>query len=170
MDNILGVVSVQDFMLFPERSLEALMQRPLFVPEPKKISDLLAEFRRKRLGFAVCVDEYGGTAGIVTLEDILEEIFGEFYDEYAKVEHPIRPCGPQDFIVEAKISLIDFNEHFACELDSKEASTLGGYILEKLGEVPEKGKILRAGGLEIKILDVIGQRRIRSVVIKRVAS
>jgi CBS domain containing-hemolysin-like protein len=166
VDHILGVVSIQDYMLSATHDLRALIRQPLFVPETKRIDDLLEEFRRKSQSFAVCVDEFGGTAGIVTQEDILEEIFGEYYDEYAKVENPIRPYGHREFIVEAKIGLTDFNDFFSSQLKAAEATTLGGFILEKLGEVPEKGKTLVTPELEIRIHEVIRQR-IRSVFVKR---
>ncbi|HXV28612.1 MAG TPA: hemolysin family protein [bacterium] len=166
MDHILGVISVQEYMLSPEHPLRQRVHQPLFVPNTKRIDDLLEEFRKKSQSIAICVDEFGGTAGIVTLEDILEEIFGEYYDEYAKVENPVRPIGHGEFIVEAKVSLQQFNEIFATNLKAEEAATLGGYILEKLGEVPEKGKTLEADELVIRIHDVIRQR-IRSVTVRR---
>ncbi len=166
MDHILGVISVQDYMLSPDRNLKLLLRQPLFVPDTKRIDDLLEEFRKKHQGISICVDEFGGTAGIVTLEDILEEIFGEYYDEYAKVENPIRPVGQGEFLAEAKVGLQQFNEFFATELKAGEATTLGGYILEKLGEVPEKGKTLETDELVIRIHDVIRQR-ILSVIVKR---
>ncbi|MBN1687831.1 MAG: HlyC/CorC family transporter [Candidatus Omnitrophica bacterium] len=167
IDNIVGVTSVQEFMLNPAQDLKSMVIEPLYVPEAKRIDDLLAEFRRKTHNFAVCVDEYGGTAGIVTLEDILEEIFGEFYDEYAVVERPIRPFGHQEYFVEAKVPLADFNEYFNSDLVADEASTLGGYILELLGEVPKKGKVFDTREFEFRIHDVIRQRRIRSVIVKK---
>ncbi len=166
MDHILGVISVQEYMLSPERNLRLILRQPLFVPDTKRIDDLLEEFRRKSQSIAICVDEFGGTAGIVTLEDILEEIFGEYYDEYAKVENPIRPIGQGEFMVEAKVGLERFNEFFATDLKAEEATTFGGYILEKLGEVPEKGKTLETEDLTIRIHDVIRQR-IRSVIVRR---
>lgn len=166
LDNILGVVSVQEFVLNPEIPIQNHLKQPLFVPELKRIDDLLAEFRAQNHSFALCVDEYGGTGGVVTLEDILEEIFGEFYDEYAKVENPIRPLGHGEYIVEAKTPLADFNEHFSTHLKSEDASTLGGFILEKMGRVPEKGQRLETPECEIRIHDVIRQRRIRSVIVK----
>ncbi len=164
-DNILGVIPVQEFMLSPERKIQAHLKQPLFVPETKRIDELLVEFRRRNEQFSVCVDEFGGTAGIVTQEDILEEIFGEFYDEYAKVEHPIRPLGHGEFIIEAKIPLAAFNEFFSSQLKAKEATTLGGFILEKMGVVPEKGKVLHEPDFEIRVHDVIRQR-IKSVIVR----
>lgn len=167
IDNLLGVISVQECMLNPGVSLAGLLKQPLFIPESKRIDDLLSEFRTKNQNFAVCVDEYGGTAGIVTLEDIFEEIFGEFYDEYAKVENPIRPLGHNEFLVEAKIPLSSFNEHFSTHLESEEATTLSGYILEKMGEVPEKGRVFEDAECEMRIHDVIRQRLIRTVIVRR---
>lgn len=166
LDNILGTVSVQDYMLDEKSSLLSLLKDVYFVPETKRIDDLLTEFRNKKIFLAVCVDEYGGTAGLVTLEDILEEIFGEFYDEYAQVQNPVKPHGPHEYLVETKISLADFNERFSTKLESVEVSTLGGFILEKLGEVPQIGKVLKLPECELIIHEVIRQRYVRSVIAK----
>lgn len=166
IDNIIGVVSLQEYMLRPEIPMPAHLKQPLFIPETMPIDDLLEKFRGRELAYGVCVDEYGGTAGIVTLEDILEEIFGEFYDEYAKVENPIRPIGHQEFLVEAKIPITEFNEYFSAALKAEDASTLGGFILETLGEVPEKGRVIELDGFHLRIHDVIRSRYIRSVVVR----
>ncbi len=168
VDNLLGVVPVQEYVLDRQTPAAQLLKQPLFIPEFKRIDDLLEEFRSKNKNFAVCVDEYGGTAGIVTLEDIFEEIFGEFYDEYAKPENPIRPAGNQEYLVEAKIPLSEFNEFFSLNLEAQETSTLAGFILEKIGEVPEKGKILSLPDCQMKIQDVIRHRLIRTVLVKAV--
>lgn len=166
MDNILGVISVQAYMLGPRRDLASLYQQPLFVPETKRVDELYAQMLQKKQSFAICVDEYGGTAGVVTLEDILEEIFGEYYDEYAVVENPIRPFGHHEFLVEAKIPLADFNEYFSSNLKAREATTLGGWILEKLGHVPEKGQVVKTPSFEVRVHDVIRQRQIRTVIVR----
>ncbi len=168
LDHVLGVVTVQDYMLSDKDDLKNLLREPLYVPASKRIDELLEEFRRKQHHFAVCVDEFGGTAGIVTLEDILEEIFGEYYDEYAKVEHPIRPHGFNEFIVEAKIPLDDFNRYFHSNLTARESTTLGGFILEQLGEVPQKGKVLKINRLEFHIHDVV-RHRIHNVIVRRLS-
>ena len=165
-DKILGILPVEEYLLDLQKGMKSLLRQPLYVPETKRIDDLLEEFRRKNESFAVCVDEFGGTAGIVTQEDILEEIFGEYYDEYAKVENPIRPFGFREYIVEAKIPLDDFNEFFDVELKAQEATSLGGYILETLGEVPEKGKQFTSDKLEFRINDVV-RHRIHNVVVKK---
>lgn len=166
IDNLIGVVSVQEYVLQEDKTLQAVVRQPLYVPDVKRIDDLLAEFRKQNQSFAVCLDEFGGTAGIVTLEDALEEIFGEFYDEYAKVENPIRAVGNHEFVVEAKLPLADFNEFFSFELKSKDAATIGGFILEKIGELPEKGRTLNLPECDLIIHDVIRQRRIRSVLVR----
>ncbi len=166
LDNLLGMVPVQEYVLHPEIPASQMVKQPLFVPEFKRIDDLLSDFKSKNVNFAVCVDEYGGTAGIVTLEDIFEEIFGEFYDEYAKPVNPIRPFGAHEFIVDAKIPLAEFNEYFAWKLEANETATLAGYILEKMGEVPEKGKMLDLPEGQMVIHDVIRQRLIRTVIVR----
>ncbi|MFZ5801969.1 MAG: hemolysin family protein [Candidatus Omnitrophota bacterium] len=166
VDNLLGIVLAQEYLLHPDLGLDHLMREPLFVPETKRISELLAEFKKKNESFAVCVDEYGGTAGIVTMEDILEEIFGEYYDEYAQIENPIRACGHDEYLVEAKIPLAAFNEYFSTRLNAPEVSSLAGFILEKLGRVPEKGAVIQEEECEIHILDVLRKRRIRLVSVR----
>lgn len=165
-DQILGVVLAQDYLLSSEKNPKPFLRSPLFVPETKRIDDLLEEFRRKRESFAVCVDEYGGTSGIVTLEDILEEIFGEYYDEYAAVENPIRPFGHQEYWVEGKIAMDNFNEFFSTDLRVKEAATLAGFIMEQLGEVPQPGRVLVVEGLEFRVHQMV-RNRILSVVVRR---
>ncbi len=157
-DHILGVISVHEYLLSDSPKLEVLMKQPFFVPETKRIDELLEELRKRDEVFCVCVDEHGGTAGVVTLEDILEEIFGEYYDEYEKVVNPIRPLGHQEYIVDAKISVADFEEFFHVELETEEAATLGGFILEKMGKVPKPGEILETPELQIRIQKVIRQR------------
>ncbi|MBI3307176.1 MAG: HlyC/CorC family transporter [Candidatus Omnitrophica bacterium] len=166
-DNILGVLFVQDYMLNSAKGIQGVLKQPIFIPETKRIDDLLEDFRRIGERLAICVDEYGGTAGIVTLEDILEEIFGEFYDEYAAVTNPIRKLSDREYLVEAKISLVEFNEFFSTHFESKEISTLGGLILEKMGKVPEKGKVLELDKHEVRIHDVIRQR-IKTVIVRQI--
>lgn len=165
-DHILGYISVQQYLLGGAKDLHAFLQQPLFVPETKPIDELLEEFKQTKQHFSICVDEHGGTAGLVTLEDILEEIFGEYHDEYSKAENPIRALGPLDHVVEAKISIADFNDYFKAQLESEEASTLGGLILERLGEVPLSGSVLKIDDFEFRIQKMVRQR-ILTVVVRR---
>lgn len=159
LDHILGVINTPDYLLQePAVSLEQVMREALFIPESKRIDELLETFRARGESFAICVDEYGGTAGIVTQEDILEEIFGEFYDEYAQVEQPIRRLAFDAFIVEGKIPLHEFNEYFATCLTSEDANTLGGYLLEKMGVVPVRGAKFASEDFEFTVQSMIRQR------------
>ena len=167
LDHILGVVESQNYLLqVPLPDIKQVMQEPLFVPESKRIDDLLETFRNKNERFAVCVDEFGGTAGVVTQEDILEEIFGEFYDEYAKVENPIRRLGEDLYLVEGKVSLAEFNDFFSSHLEAEEAATLGGYLFEKMGVVPVKGAVLNTEPFDFVIQDMVRQR-IHQVTVRR---
>ncbi len=159
LDQIIGVVSIQEVILSGERDLAKLVKPPIYVPELKRIDELLRDFQKTEDRFAVCVDEFGGTAGVVTLEDVLEEIFGEFHDEYAKEgEQPIRQLGKGEYLVDAKISLLHFNEFFHSRLHSKEAETLNGFILEKMGRVPRKGEEFQLPHFTFRIYDMAGQR------------
>ncbi len=166
LDQIIGVVESQSYLLGHHPELRPMMRDPLFIPESKRIDDLLETFRNKNETFAVCVDEHGGTAGIVTMEDILEEIFGEFYDEYDKVENPIRRMGTDTFLVEAKINLDEFNEYFSSNLEAEEATTLGGYLLEKMGIVPVKGAKYETEELELAVQSMIRQR-IHQIMVRK---
>ena len=169
IDHILGVVESQNYLLQePLIDVKQVMREPLFVPESKRIDDLLETFRDKNERFAVCVDEFGGTAGVVTQEDILEEIFGEFYDEYAKVENPIRRLGEDLYLVEGKVSLQEFNGFFSSHLVAEEATTLGGYLFEKMGIVPTKGTVLNTEHFDFVVQDMIRQR-IHQVTVRRKA-
>lgn len=167
LDHILGVVESQNYLLQePRQDVKQMMREPLFVPESKRIDDLLETFRMKNEHFAVCVDEFGGTAGVVTQEDILEEIFGEFYDEYEKVENPIRRMGEDLYLVEGKLALQEFNEFFSTHLTAEEAATLGGFLFEKMGVVPVKGSTLETKQFDFTIQDMVRQR-IHLVMVRR---
>ncbi len=167
LDNILGVVTGLEYLLAePRPQVKDILKKVLFVPESKRIDDLLETFRTQDERFAVCVDEYGGTAGIVTQEDVLEEIFGEFYDEYASIENPVRQLGAGTHVVEGKISLQDFNAYFLSNLESEESTTLGGYLLEKMGEVPVRSAKYETEDFEFTVQSMIRQR-IQHVLVRK---
>lgn len=167
LDHILGVVESQNYLLRePRPDMKQVMREPLFVPESKRIDDLLETFKVRNERFAVCVDEFGGTAGVVTQEDILEEIFGEFYDEYARVENPIRRLGEDLYLVEGKVNLQEFNNFFSSHLVAEEATTLGGYLFEEMGVVPAKGAALNTEQFDFVIQDMVRQR-IHQVLVRR---
>lgn len=164
LDNIVGMVSTEEVILSEEEDLQKLLKPIFYVPELKHVDELLREFQKSQERFAVCVDEFGGTAGVVTLEDILEEIFGEFYDEYTQPEKPIRELGMNEYLADAKISLREFNEYFQSKLVSEEAESLSGFIMEKMGKVPRKGDVLDVPEFHFRIHDMARQRILKIVV------
>ena len=167
LDQITGVVSTQEVILAGDRDLQKFVRPVIYVPETKRIDELLRDFQKTDDRFAVSVDEFGGTAGVVTLEDILEEIFGEFYDEYAQPEQPIRELGSSEYLVDAKISLREFNEFFHARLRSKEMETLSGFVLETMGRVPRKGDVLELADFTFRIQDMARQRILKIFVRKK---
>ncbi len=167
MDHILGMISTQELMLYPEKSIQELLRPPYYIPETKRIDEILLEMKKTRIHFAICVDEYGGTAGLVTLEDILEEIFGEIYDEYAKKETLFGKVGRDEFIVDGKIPIQKFNELLNVEISSEVSETLGGYIFEQLGRIPKLKETFRLENFYFEIREV-DRQRISKVFVRRV--
>ena len=132
---------------------------PYYVPETKKVDELLADLKTARTRLAIVVDEYGGTAGLVTTEDLIEEIVGEMQDEYDEEEELYHWRKPEEVIVvNPRINMDELNELLDTDLSSDGFDTLGGFIYDHLGQVPEEGQILDLPGLEIEILRVEGQR------------
>jgi len=168
IDNIIGILYAKDLLKVwrtPERakSLQELLRPASFVPESKKLDDLLAEMQGGRIHIAIVVDEYGGVAGLVTLEDIMEEIVGEIQDEYDHGEElSYQKTESGDLIFHGRINLSDFNEVMGTDLQSEDADTLGGYLFGQLGRVPKVGEILEEDGLLLTVEQIVG-RRIRRV-------
>ncbi len=168
VDNILGLLYAKDLLSVWREgntlgSLRPLLRRAYFVPEAKKVDELLAELQRQRVHMAVVVDEYGGIAGLVTLEDIVEEIVGEIQDEYDQGEElPYEEQANGDYLFQGRIDLDDFNEITTSSLPKDEADTLAGLIYSRLGRVPSNGESLRIDNMLLTVEQVIG-RRIRKV-------
>lgn len=168
VDHILGLLFAKDLLrLWREgtqiQSLQPLLRPAYFVPEAKKINELLAEMQSQRIHMAIVVDEYGGVAGLVTLEDIVEEILGEIQDEYDQAEElPYQRLPNGDYLFLGRIDLDDFNEVLTSHLPKDEAETLGGFIYHRLGRVPSPGESLQVDNLVLTVEQVIG-RRIRKV-------
>ncbi len=167
LDNLLGVISTQDFMLDNENRLRELIQPPYYVPETKLIDELLHEFQKKKTHVAICVDEYGGTAGLATHEDILEEIFGEFYDEYAKADPLIKTLDDGIYLVQGKIGLHQLEESFGIQLKSETSETLSGWLLEQLGTIPKQHDSYHWEGIDFYIREVHKQRILKVEIKKR---
>jgi putative hemolysin len=151
IDHILGLVYTKDLLKIWRQgtqiqSLRALLRPAYFVPEAKKLDQLMPEMQAQRIHMAIVVDEYGGIAGIVTLEDIVEEIVGEIQDEFDQTEElPYQKISDGEFIFQGRVGLNDFNEVMGSDLPVDEAETLGGFIYNRIGRVPSNGETMLVG-------------------------
>lgn len=169
LDNILGFVFVKDLIQLTgeeERPIASLMRPAYFVPETKKVSELLKEFQRQQVQIAIVVDEYGGTAGLVTLEDLLEEIVGEIRDEYDEESEPVTDEGNGSFVFTGKVNIDEVGERLGVEIEPEGFETVGGFLLSHLGRVPAVGETFDIDGLAIEVLEA-ERRRINKVRIRR---
>jgi CBS domain containing-hemolysin-like protein len=168
VDQTLGLLYAKDLLgIWREgdrsMSLRDLLRPAYFVPEAKKVDELLAEMQSRRIHMAVVVDEYGGVAGLVTLEDIVEEIVGEILDEYDQAEEaPYQKLTDGSYVFQGRVNLDDFNEIMGCDLTSDEADTLGGYIYSRLGRAPVVGEAVQKDNLVLTV-EQVSARRIRKV-------
>jgi len=155
----------QEDSAFLNEPIEGLIKNVLYTPETKKISNLLQEFRKKQMHLAVVVDEYGGTAGVVTIEDILEEIVGDIADEYDEMEVQVLPAGRGGWIVDGRTNLLDLEEEIGIKIPQEgEYDTIAGYVFYRLGTIPKKGVILHQDAFELEILSS-GDRFVEKVKI-----
>lgn len=175
VDNILGLLYAKDLLRVWRQgdqlnSLRSLLRPVYFIPEAKKADKLLAEMQSQRIHMAIVVDEYGGVAGLVTLEDIVEEILGEIQDEYDQGEEsPYQELPGGEYVFQGKVDLDDFNEVLASNLPKDEADTVGGFIYSRIGHVPHSGERIQVNNLLLTVEQVTG-RRIRKVRAERVPS
>ncbi len=172
LDHILGFVFVKDLIRLPlelpagERVVERLLRPAHFVPETKRVSELLKEFQRQQVQSAVVVDEYGGTAGLVTIEDLLEEIVGEIRDEYDVASEPVQDEGNGVFVFSGKVSIDDLNDRLGVSIPPEGFGTIGGYLLAHLGRVPGVGERIDVDGLRVEVLEA-ERRRVTRVRVRR---
>ena len=169
LDNIAGFVFVKDLVALDvddASSIKALLRPAAVAPESKRVSELLKQFQRQQTQIAIVVDEYGGTAGLVTIEDLLEEIVGEIRDEYDVESEPIVDEGGGRFVFTGKVDIDEVAERLNVHLDREGFETVGGYVISHLGRVPVVGERFEADGLTVEVLDV-ARRRINKVRISR---
>ncbi|MCY4159036.1 MAG: CNNM domain-containing protein [Bacteroidetes bacterium] len=173
LDNIQGIVYAKDLLSFldlpdTEVDWEQILRPPIFVPLGRKLDDLLQDFQRRRTHIAIVVDEYGGTAGLVTLDDVLEEVVGEIEDEHDEARDTlVIPTGEHEYRVDARINLIDLGDTLEIFLqsDSNEFETLGGLIFHLAGDIPEPGYTTMYHQLELSV-EAVENNRIRTVHIR----
>ena len=171
-DNIIGILHTRDYLEgladgnTPD--LRALLQTPYFVFKTMQLSKILSHFKRTRIHMAIVTDDYGGTLGIVTMEDLLEEIVGEIWDEDEEIEHTHYKIGNNEYLVNGDFELYEMLELYDMDEDALEsdAVTVGGYILEHAGNIPKKRESIEAGGFRFTVMEVENQRIMRVVVKK----
>ncbi|WP_373045079.1 hemolysin family protein [Vulgatibacter sp.] len=167
LDTVLGILNLKDLFLrggeVPRTGpqLREVLREPLYVPETMRADVLLREFRRKRQHMAIVVDEYGGTAGLVTVEDVVAAVLGELQDEFATWGPSIVALPTGVFAVDPTTPLEDFNRHFGLEIDEDEVSTVGGLIMVRLDRVPVAGDKLAVSGVELTVEEMKGPRIVR---------
>jgi CBS domain containing-hemolysin-like protein len=171
LDHIVGVLYAKDLLRAVVRgehkTLREIARKPYFTPESNKVQDVLRDLRKNRVHMAIVVDEYGGTAGAVTIEDILEEIVGPIQDEYdIGEEDEIQFISPNEVVLDGRVSVDDVNELLKLNIAADDYDTIGGYVLNQLGATPKVGATLRLGNAELRVEAVQGTRikkvRIRS--------
>ncbi len=171
IDNIKGVVYVKDMLPYVEADkldtlVRDVMREPYFIPESKKLSDFLQEMQQRHVHAAICVDEFGGVAGLVTIEDVLEEIVGEIQDEHDAEEPRVEMVNDLEAVVDPAVSMHDLNEILGISLENEEVDTLGGVIFAHLGRMADEGDELKFDGVTVSVLTVEGTR-IKKVLVRK---
>ncbi|HEY7599675.1 MAG TPA: hemolysin family protein, partial [Candidatus Limnocylindrales bacterium] len=174
VDNIIGILYAKDLLPHLARGvspkLASILRTPLFVPESISVDDLLHSFQRRKVHLAIVLDEYGGTAGLVTIEDLIEEIVGEIQDEYDVEEPMIVPLSENEARFDGRASVDDLGEHFGLELsseDSEHYDTVGGLVYHELAGVPTVGDTVEVDGLTLTVESTDGRRVGKVLVVRR---
>ncbi len=163
LDHIMGLVFAIDFLAYreeagPDSTIEPLIREVQFVPETKKVSALLRELQRIQSTLAIVVDEYGGTSGLVSVEDILEVFVGDIHDEFDDVDQEIVVEGYGVFLVSGKADIDDVKDQLHLEVNGKGFETVSGYLLESLGRVPQAGEMIDLNGMKVEVVEAEEQR------------
>jgi magnesium and cobalt exporter, CNNM family len=174
LDNIAGFVFVKDLLTLDSnmddsRPITGLLRPAVVVPETKRIPELLKQFQRQQIQCAIVVDEYGGTAGLVTIEDMLEEIVGEIRDEYDVESEPIVDEGRGRFLFSGKVNIDEVAQRLGVEIEREGFETVGGYLLSHIGRVPAVGERFEIDGLVVEVLDA-ERRRINKVRMSKIST
>jgi CBS domain containing-hemolysin-like protein len=169
LDTIVGIVFVKDLVALPpdaQPPMTTLMRSAYFVPESKRVSELLKEMQRRQAQMAIVVDEYGGTAGLVTVEDLLEEIVGEIRDEYDVESETVVEEDHGTFVFSGKVNVGEVKDRLGIEVEPEGFETVGGFLLSHLGRMPYVGERFEVDGLDVEVLEV-ERRRISKVRLRR---
>lgn len=160
IDNILGVIYAKDLILNPsQKDIKSLLRSPIFITENTKIHNLLNQFKTKKIQIAIVVDEYGGTSGLITLEDVLEELVGEILDEYDKEKPPIMQTGDREWLVSGMMAVAELNEQFDLNIDNNEYDNLADFLFDNFNKVPSlNDSFVYNHKVEFHITQIMGHR------------
>ena len=165
LDDIVGIVHAKDILRAlrsdATKPLEAIMRPPLFVPGTREVEDVLGDMKRQKVHLAIVLDEYGGTAGLVTMEDLLEEIVGQIYDEYDRPEGAGAPPATATVtapVIPGSAEVSDLNRNYGLRLDDTDYTTIGGVVFGKLGRLPRVGDRVDLPGASFEIVEMEGRR------------
>jgi CBS domain containing-hemolysin-like protein len=171
IDNVVGIVNAKDLLLalrqgHPDQPLPELVRPAHFIPETKRVSELLRDLQQHRLQMAIVVDEYGGTSGLVTIEDLVEEIVGEIQDEYDREPVLLEEVSPNEWRCDARLPLDDLNDLLGTDLEGADVETVGGLVQERLGRIPIVGDSITEEDITITVVATEGLR-IKQVDVRR---
>ena len=164
-DTIEGILNVKEFLINPQRELDEVVELPNFVPETMSVGKLLKSFRKQEHPVAIVVDEYGGTQGMVTLEDILEEIVGEITDEFDTSEVLVQRLDADHYLINGKARLEEVNEQCGLDLQAVDVETIAGWLIAQLGSLPKEGDRVTVGNVRVTARKV-AKNRIREVLLE----
>ena len=171
IDNVIGILYLKDLIhLFASKetiNIEKILRKPFFVPESKRIDSLLREFKRRHLHIAIAIDEYGGVSGIVTMEDIIEEIVGDIQDEFDNEREDIVTLGNNIWLCDARVDIDDLNETITSQFPNEEFDTLGGFVFDLFGKIPVKYEKVSWNAYDFIVQDMEGHRINMIKVIKK---
>jgi CBS domain containing-hemolysin-like protein len=170
IDNIIGLLYAKDLLKQwgtdeSSLSIRAIMRPPYFIPESKNLEQLLQEFKRKRVHLAIVIDEYGGTSGLITIEDLLEEIVGDIQDEYDREESLLTANPDGSVTADGRLPVEELEEHFDIEIERDKFDSVGGLVFHLTGKIPAVGDTIEGAGLWLKVLDA-DLRRVKKVAIR----
>jgi len=171
LDHIAGIIYAKDLLRFWEKpdgraSLREIARKAYYIPETKNLESLLREFKKKRVHIAIVVDEYGGTSGLITIEDLIEEVFGEIEDEYDTEEERLLPLQDGWVLVDARLEIEELEEYLNIQVPKNNFESVGGFIFHLIGRVPKKGETIAYPGLEITI-EAADERKIEKLKVRK---
>jgi CBS domain containing-hemolysin-like protein len=174
IDNIIGLLYAKDLLKLwgtdvNHHSVREIMRPPYFIPESKNLEQLLQEFKRKRVHLAIVIDEYGGTSGLITIEDLLEEIVGDIQDEHDREESLLTVNPDGSITADGRLPVEELEEYFEIQIECDKFDSVGGLVFHLTGKIPAIGDIIVGAGLSLKILDA-DLRRIKKVAISLISS